>query len=79
MQSMISSGCTKSLAQNSLCLGYRTRKPYSDSVTVRVTTGHCHDDFSTLSTGNFVLQTDRTSHFKGQNIRWSECLHDKTR
>ncbi len=67
-QSMISSGCAKSLAQNSQSLGYHTHTPHSDSVTVCVTTGHRCDDYHTFSTGNLYYYSDQTSHFKGQNI-----------
>ncbi len=52
MQSTISSGCTKSLAQNSLSLGYCTCTLYSDSITACVIARHCCNIIRTHSTGN---------------------------
>ncbi len=51
MQSTISSGCTESLAQNSLSLGLHTHTLYLDSVIAYVTTGHVCDNCHTFSTG----------------------------
>ncbi len=73
---MISSGCAKSLAQNSLSLGYCTHTPHLDSVTMCVTAGYFCNTIHTHSTGIVLIYSDRTSHFEGQNTVcpvWTRC------
>ncbi len=80
VQSMISSGYTKSLAQNSLSMGYHTCTPCSDSVITCVTAGHCCNAIGTCSIGIVPANQTGLHTLRGRTVisgagNKDECTH----